>query len=189
MTKKIKSPKMAKKQPQGDYPVGYAKTPEHSRFKVGNEFGKKGGRPKGRKNNATLLREILESKIEITAPDGVKKRVTMIEAATWQNLKKALSGDARAYAEVMRLAGQVGIETHAPSAPNEELAADEAATLALFHQAMEAEVLAKHGLPAATPPAPDDGSPAVVSYPDRPTVRRVNFGPRPPESPQARRAR
>lgn len=170
MRKKDKPPK---REPKGDYSVGYAKTPEHSRFKPGNEFGKKGGRPKGSKNNATLLREILEFKIDMTLPSGITRRVTVLEAATWKTVTKALSGDARAYAEIKHLAEQVGIEITQPPIPDDDLTAEEATTLQHYKASIAAEALAKN---AAERDQAANAS--VTPQADRPSVRTVVFPPR-----------
>ncbi len=167
--------KPAKKRPKGNYAIGYAKTPEHTRFKPGNEIGKRGGRPKGRKNNATLIREILEHKIEIKLPGGASKRVSLLHAATWKLAMKALSGDPRAYAEIAQLAVQVGIVTSEPPPADEELSPDQAETFARFRAALEAEVMARHAAGPSGPSAPEAHA-IVVSVPGRPTVRRVTFG-------------
>lgn len=168
-------PKKGKQQPRGDYQVGYARTPEHSRFKPGNQIGKKGGRPKGRKNNATLLREILEFKIDMVLPGGTSRRVSLLEAATWQTATKALRGDARAYAEIKNLAGQVGIEINEPPEPDEALTAYEEETLAQYNAVIAAEAIAKHKSVAE---APSSSASCVSRVLGRPTVRRVTFGPR-----------
>jgi hypothetical protein len=46
------------------YQVGYGKPPQEHRFRPG-QCGNRKGRPKGSKNNATLLREILDRKIPV----------------------------------------------------------------------------------------------------------------------------
>lgn len=175
MTKETGDSKKAKKRPQGSYDVGYAKPPERTRFKPGNKFGKKGGRPKGRKNTATQLREILEQKIEVTLPGGKTQKLTMFEAATLKVVAKALGGDARAYAVMMQLAEQVGIEVHEPPPPDEALATEEAAILDRFLATVAAEAVAEQA--AATRIPPPQLSSKVQRVPGRPTVRRVTFGP------------
>ena len=47
-----------------DYEIGYGKPPKKHQFKPG-QSGNRKGRPKGTKNTATLLREILDRKIEL----------------------------------------------------------------------------------------------------------------------------
>lgn len=168
--------KPAKKRPKGDYAVGYAKTPDHSKFKPGNEIGKRGGRPKGRKNNATLIREILEFKIDMTLPGGTSKRVPLLHAATWKLAMKALVGDARAYAGIKQLAEQVGIVVSEPPPADEELSPDEAATFEIFLGSVAAEADLKRAL-LPKPVSAEKGVPGtVIRFPDRPTVRRVTFG-------------
>lgn len=75
----------------GPYNVGYGKPPRHSRFRKGVSGNRK-GRPKGRRNIATVLAEILEEEIVITER-GVRKKVTKLEAALKQLINKAASGD------------------------------------------------------------------------------------------------
>jgi hypothetical protein len=59
------------------YNVGYGKPPRRSRFRKGVSGNRK-GRPKGKRNIATVLTEILEEEIEITE-GGVRKTVTKLD--------------------------------------------------------------------------------------------------------------
>jgi hypothetical protein len=73
------------------YKVGYGKPPKHSRFRKGISGNRK-GRPKGKRNIATILRAILEE--QITVREGrVWKTFTKLEAALKQLTDKAASGD------------------------------------------------------------------------------------------------
>lgn len=76
-----------------DYEVGFAKPPENSRFQKGNTFGK--GRPKSSKNEATLLDEAFNEKIEVVE-NGKKVRKTKKQVAFKQLANKAASGDPQA---------------------------------------------------------------------------------------------
>jgi hypothetical protein len=73
------------------YDVGYGKPPKQTRFRKGAS-GNRRGRPKGRRNFATVLTEILKEKIVINE-SGVRKTVTKQEAALKQLVNKATSGD------------------------------------------------------------------------------------------------
>jgi hypothetical protein len=73
------------------YDVGYGKPPKHSRFRKGVS-GNRRGRPKGKHNIATVLTEVLEEKIVISE-NGVRRRVTKLEAALIKLANQAASGD------------------------------------------------------------------------------------------------
>jgi Family of unknown function (DUF5681) len=87
MTKKIKL--KAK-----DYDVGFRKPPRHTRF-VKGQSGNPHGRPKGKRNWATVLHSILEKKVTVVE-NGRSKEVTKLEAATTQLANKAAGGDTNA---------------------------------------------------------------------------------------------
>jgi hypothetical protein len=54
------------------YTTGYKKPPKEHRFRLG-QSGNASGRPKGRKNTATLLCEILDRKIEVRTGGTIRK--------------------------------------------------------------------------------------------------------------------
>ncbi|MGA3209546.1 MAG: DUF5681 domain-containing protein [Syntrophales bacterium] len=87
MTKKIKL------KAQG-YDVGFRKPPKHTRF-VKGQSGNPNGRPKGKRNWATVLHSILEKKVTVIE-NGRSKEVTKWEAATTQLANKAAGGDTNA---------------------------------------------------------------------------------------------
>ena len=93
--------KVSKRKPTGNYPSGYAKPPEHSRWKPGQS-----GNPKGRpalsgdpsENAHKLFNEI------IVAPlNGRPTRMTVGEAFVRQMMKAALAGNPTAIRQVLRL--------------------------------------------------------------------------------------
>ena len=73
------------------YNVGYKKPPKDTRFRKGVS-GNRNGRPKGKRNIATVLTEILEEQIVIDE-NGLQRTVTKLEAAIEQLVNKATSGD------------------------------------------------------------------------------------------------
>jgi hypothetical protein len=73
------------------YDVGFGKPPKHSRFPKGVSGNCK-GRPKGKRNIATVLTEILGEKIVIDE-NGVRRTVTKLEAALIKLVNQAASGD------------------------------------------------------------------------------------------------
>lgn len=75
------------------YEVGYKKPPKHSRFKKGRSGNLK-GRPKGRKNMRTILKDILDRNVTIRE-NGRTRRVKFPEAFANQLAVTALSGSTR----------------------------------------------------------------------------------------------
>lgn len=80
--------------------VGYGKPPKKHQFKPG-QSGNPKGRPKGQRNFSTILiRELSET---LSVKEGGKtKKLTKIEAVIKQLVTKAVKGDARALAELLR---------------------------------------------------------------------------------------
>lgn len=74
--------------------IGYATPPQSTRFPKGHTGNPK-GRPKGRLNLATVLRNALEGKIVITRK-GHRLRVTKLEAAIRHLVDSAAKGDLKA---------------------------------------------------------------------------------------------
>ena len=56
----------------GRYNVGYGRPPKQNQYQPG-QSGNPKGRPKGRKNTATLLREILDRMIEVRNGSTMRK--------------------------------------------------------------------------------------------------------------------
>ena len=75
----------------GAYEVGYGRPPEQHRFKPG-QSGNKQGRPKGRKNESTILQELFNTRVRIR--DGARVRsITLLEALLRKFLEDALKGN------------------------------------------------------------------------------------------------
>ena len=77
-----------------DYEVGYGKPPRHTRFQKGRS-GNPTGRPRGRKNMATLLSAALDASI-IVVENGRRKKITKREAIVTQLVNKSASADLKA---------------------------------------------------------------------------------------------
>lgn len=86
----------------GGYEVGKGKPPKSFRFKRG-QSGNPKGRPKGKRNLATEIEEILTAQVPISE-NGRKRKVTSRMAALMKLRKKALEGDGRALDRYIELA-------------------------------------------------------------------------------------
>ena len=94
------------------YEVGYGKPPKHTRFRKGRSGNPK-GRPSGARGVKTLLDEALSRKVTVTEA-GRTTRVSKSEALLVSLINRAIKGDVRASAQVLRL-----MEAHAER-PQEE---------------------------------------------------------------------
>jgi hypothetical protein len=85
-----------------DEKVGYRNPPQRTQFKKGHSGNPK-GRPKGKRNLATVLEKTLHEKVVINE-NGRRKTITKLEAAVKQLVNKAASGDLRALQQLAGLA-------------------------------------------------------------------------------------
>lgn len=91
-----------KKQPTGDYEVGYAKPPKSGQWKPGQS-----GYPNGRRKQK-LISDLGEAYHEagqeiVSIPiRGKRRRMTLVQAAAFKAHIDAAAGDARARRDVMR---------------------------------------------------------------------------------------
>lgn len=97
---------MTTNEPPSDDEVGYGKPPKRSRFQKGTS-GNPAGRPKGKKNLATVLEKDLHEKVVINE-QGTRKTVTKMEAAVKQLTNKAASGDLAALRLLTALVNSAG---------------------------------------------------------------------------------
>jgi hypothetical protein len=79
---------------ESNYEVGYGKPPRHTRFPKGRS-GNPAGRPRGKKNLATLLSDALDQKI-IVVESGRRKKISKREAIVTQLVNKSASADLKA---------------------------------------------------------------------------------------------
>jgi hypothetical protein len=112
---------MPNKNDNSGYEIGFAKPPQHSRFRKGLSGNPK-GRPKGRRNLATVLERTLQEKVVINE-NGVRRRVTKLEAAIKQLVNKAATGDLAALRQLTALAGSA-VEQSVDAPTNQLTAAD-----------------------------------------------------------------
>ena len=86
-----------------------------TRFKKGRS-GNPGGRPKGKKNSSTLLRDILFKQVSVTDSQGVRK-ISKFEAAAEVCLNNAIKGDLRSFTKIMELATELELVKPASDIP------------------------------------------------------------------------
>jgi hypothetical protein len=78
------------------YSVGYGKPPREHQFQPG-QSGNRKGRPKGAKNTATIVSEVLNRKVKVRTGDTVRK-ITVHEAMITGFADHGLKGDVKAAA-------------------------------------------------------------------------------------------
>lgn len=91
-----------------EYEVGYRRPPKHTRFKKGRSGNPK-GRSKGRRNNRSILRAVLERKVTIRE-NGEPRQVEFIEAFVHKLVEKALNGTASDQIKLMQVIDQYAPE-------------------------------------------------------------------------------
>ena len=84
-------PKKPPKDPPDGYDIGYGRPPKSGKWKAG-QSGNPGGKKKGTKNGATIIREIMERKLKITE-DGKSRKITVHEGLYLKCLDPALKGN------------------------------------------------------------------------------------------------
>jgi hypothetical protein len=98
-----------------DYPVGYGKPPEHTRFKKGHT-GNPQGRPRRAKNLATLLGAALDGKVTVT-DHGRRRTITKREAMIAQLVNRSAQADLKAMAIVLGMLQEIERRTGASTEP------------------------------------------------------------------------
>jgi len=98
-----------------DYDVGYGKPPLHTRFQKGRS-GNPNGRPRGRKNMATLLSAALDASI-IVVENGRRKKITKREAIVTQLVNKSASADLKATQIVLAMLRELDALPDGPADP------------------------------------------------------------------------
>lgn len=82
------------------YEVGYGKPPKHSQYRKG-QSGNSKGRPKGRKNMKTIIREVLDKKLPIKI-NGKTRAVTGREMIALRLRQKAAEGEMKATQQLLK---------------------------------------------------------------------------------------
>jgi len=83
-----------------EYRIGYGKPPLEHCFEPG-QSGNRAGRPKGSKKTTTLLRELLDRKIEVRT-NGTVRKVSVREAILTRFAEAALKGDTKCAAFLLQ---------------------------------------------------------------------------------------
>ncbi|WP_439364432.1 DUF5681 domain-containing protein [Bradyrhizobium sp. DASA03005] len=94
--------------------VGYGRPPPEHQFKPG-QSGNKHGRPKGSKNEATIINEILNRKIPIR-DNGKARKITVLEGILTKAAEDALKGKDKAAAFLLNRKQHVE-SSEQPAAP------------------------------------------------------------------------
>jgi hypothetical protein len=77
-----------------DPEAGYGKPPKIHQFKPGRSGNPK-GRPKGAKNESTILKEVLQHKIPIRGPSGNVRKISVLEGIHRKVAEDALRGNVK----------------------------------------------------------------------------------------------
>jgi len=174
----MSSDKNGRDKPPGHYEVGYRRPPKETRFKPGNQAARKGGRPKGRKNIATTVKEVASYRFFITMPDGASKKVTFWEAGFWNIAMKGVK-NVKEWMAFTAVLEKHGIALPQPEPIDGPVTEDERAMAERYftgwarqNPAWAIPLLRKLEADAPQPPPTRNGLPVE----GRPTVRRIFFG-------------
>ncbi|MGD9920371.1 MAG: DUF5681 domain-containing protein [Pseudorhodoplanes sp.] len=128
---------MRKKRPSSrsnSYEIGYGRPPEKSKFQPGKSGNPK-GRPKGSKNEQTILHEILHRQIEVR-DQGRRKKITVLQGMLLKFAEDALKGNPKAAAFLLGRYGAVGSDDHA----GDELSVNEQEILNDYARRISAQI-------------------------------------------------
>jgi hypothetical protein len=103
------------------YETGYGKPPKQHQFKPG-QSGNPRGRPKGAKNTATIIDEILNRKVRVRTGDTVRK-MTVLEAMLTGFADHGLKGDTKSAAFLLdrkERAQAAGDQANMETTPDEQ---------------------------------------------------------------------
>lgn len=84
--------------------VGYGKPPRAHRFKPG-QSGNPRGRPKGSKNESTILKQLLNEKLSMRRANGRTKKIPALEGIHRKQLELALKGQVKSAAFLLNRFG------------------------------------------------------------------------------------
>ena len=145
---------------EGAEGVGYGKPPRHSRFKPG-QSGNPKGRTKNIKNFTTILKEELETLVEVTE-NGRRRKLSKGQLAIKALVLKAVKGDQRAMAEIFRQGEKQSQQTKEMQQTSPDTADDEASALSPMRQLI-LEYFAPHKIEAQMGPRPSESHPVQAN--------------------------
>jgi len=115
-----------------DDEIGYGKPPRAHQFKSG-QSGNPKGRPKGSKNESTILKEVLSEKISLRQPNGRTRKIPVLEGIHRKQAEFALKGNTKSAAFILnRYAALVSGELQP-----EDLSEDDRAVLDAFARRLQ----------------------------------------------------
>jgi Family of unknown function (DUF5681) len=121
------------KRTSSDKDVGYGRPPAAHQFKPG-QSGNPKGRPKGAKNESTILREIFQRKIESRSSNGRSRKITVFEGILLRITEDSLKGNTKSAAFLLnRYAAMVSGELQ-----RQDLSEDDREVLEAFARRIEA---------------------------------------------------
>lgn len=101
-------PNAGKRQPTGDYVVGYCQTPEHTRFKPGHKPC--GGRRRGSLNLRAEFERAMKKPISVRTGNNIRK-MPVLRAMLETHAGKAAQGDDHSMGKIINLAAKFGYLT------------------------------------------------------------------------------
>ena len=132
MSARKRSPERGTRAPGKPPDVGYGRPPKEHRFKSG-ESGNRRGRPKGSKNEATIIEDLLSRKIEVRE-NGKARRISLLEAILLKFAEDALRGNAKSAAFLLNRRLLVG-SSEQPA--NAELDTDDREILEIYTRQLQ----------------------------------------------------
>ena len=107
--------------------VGYGKPPRAHQFKAG-QSGNPKGRPKGSKNESTILKEVMNEKLSLRQANGRTRKIPILEGIHRKQVELALKGDVKSAVLVLNRYGALVSGELQP----EDLSEDDLAVLDAF---------------------------------------------------------
>jgi hypothetical protein len=107
--------------------VGYGKPPRAHQFKAG-QSGNPNGRPKGSKNESTILKEVMNEKLSLRQANGRTRKIPVLEGIHRKQVELALKGGVKS---AMLMLNRYGALVSGELQP-EDLNEDEHAVLDAF---------------------------------------------------------
>jgi hypothetical protein len=83
-----------------EYKIGFRRPPKHSQFRPGSSGNPK-GRPRGSRSLAAIFHKIINEKVQVKGPHGMRQ-ITKFEAGLTQLANMAARGDKKAIREIMQ---------------------------------------------------------------------------------------